>query len=214
MEKLKEKSFYHIYNRGINATNIFLEQSHFYFFLKHYAFYNYLVFKTYSYCLLRNHFHFLVKVRSKQEQKLLFNKYQRRFKTNNNRWHPHGCEYENFKIQSPSRQLAHLFSRYTKNFNKWNQRTGKLFEQPFKRKEVTDKTYLTHLVCYIHRNPIHHGICKDFKSYPYSSFGKILKDTDSVLEKDEVLNWFGGKEQFSLAHQEMKLKITSNLKIE
>jgi len=214
MDKLEKGKYYHIYNRGINSGNLFLEESNFQFFLKQYAFYTYLALKTYAYCLMKNHFHFLVKIRTESEQKNIFNKYREKLKINNEKWAPHGCDYEAFKTQSASRQLANLFSKYTKNFNSWNERTGKLFEQPFKRKHVNDENYLNHLVCYIHRNPIHHGVSNSFKRSPFSSYKIFLSDSCTLLEKDEVLGWFGGKEQFIAAHLEMKLKITPSIKLE
>lgn len=214
MEKLREGNYYHIYNRGIDASDLFVDEENFNFFLRDYAFYTDLVFKTYAYCLMKNHFHLLVKVRSYKEQKSLYEKYRSKLKYTKQPWIPHGCKYKTFKTQTPSRQLAHLFSKYTKNFNSWHQRTGKLFEQPFKRKRVIDKIYLTHLVCYTHRNPIHHGVSNNFRDYPHSSYQIFLTDSNSLLKKEEVLKWFGGLKQFISAHREMKLKITPNLKIE
>jgi REP element-mobilizing transposase RayT len=214
MEKLKPGNYYHIYNRGINSTDLFLEENNFLFFLKQYAFYTHLVIKTYAYCLMKNHFHFLVKIRTLEEQEVLFTTYRNLLKTDKKKWIPHGCKHKNFKFQTASRQLAHLFSKYTKNFNSWNQRTGKLFEQPFKRRPIEDTHYLNHLICYIHRNPIHHGISDTFQSYPHSSYKIILNNDDTLLAKDEVLNFFGGKKQFVAAHEEVKIKITPSLKIE
>ena len=62
--------YYHIYNRGVNRENIFIEERNYVYFLGLYAKYIEPVAETFSYCLLRNHFHALVKVKSEEEIKI------------------------------------------------------------------------------------------------------------------------------------------------
>lgn len=58
--KLLQESLYHIYNRGNNQQRIFLEEKNYDFFLRkaHNELEGQLDFLTY--CLMPNHFHFLV----------------------------------------------------------------------------------------------------------------------------------------------------------
>jgi putative transposase len=70
--------------------------------------------------------------------------------------------------------IGHLLNSYTKYVNKTRNRTGPVFSGRFKSKHITDEAWLTHLVCYIHRNPSHHGIVEDFRLYPNSSYNLIL----------------------------------------
>ncbi len=58
---------YHIYNRGINRENIFIEQRNYEHFLNLYATHIEPVAETFAYCLLKNHFHILVRVKSQDE---------------------------------------------------------------------------------------------------------------------------------------------------
>ena len=58
---------YHIYNRGINGENIFIQEKNFSHFLTLYTKYIEPVAETYAYCLLRNHFHLLVRIKSEAE---------------------------------------------------------------------------------------------------------------------------------------------------
>jgi len=60
--------YYHIYNRGNNRENIFVEERNYRYFLKLYVKYIEPVADTYAYCLLRNHFHFLVRIKTVAEQ--------------------------------------------------------------------------------------------------------------------------------------------------
>jgi len=48
---------YHIYNRGNNRENIFVQERNYAYFLKLWTKYIDPIDDTYSYCLLRNHFH-------------------------------------------------------------------------------------------------------------------------------------------------------------
>ena len=58
---------YHIYNRGTNRGNIFIEERNFQYFLHLYTKHLEPVVDTCAYYLLRNHFHILVRVKSKEE---------------------------------------------------------------------------------------------------------------------------------------------------
>ncbi|NIM94952.1 MAG: hypothetical protein GTO18_14720 [Anaerolineales bacterium] len=58
--------YYHIYNRGNNNELLFREARNYNYFLKLSVKYAYPIIKTYAYCLLPNHFHFLVKIKDCQ----------------------------------------------------------------------------------------------------------------------------------------------------
>ncbi len=53
---------YHIYNRGNNRENLFIEEINYAYFLRLYARYIHPVAVTLAYCLLGNHFHLLVRI--------------------------------------------------------------------------------------------------------------------------------------------------------
>lgn len=63
-ENLETDKFYHIYNRGINGENLFIEERNYYHFLTKYAKYIEPIAETYAYCLLKNHFHLCIKTLS------------------------------------------------------------------------------------------------------------------------------------------------------
>jgi REP element-mobilizing transposase RayT len=54
---------YHIYNRGNNRENIFIEERNYRCFLQLYLKYIEPIAWTFAYCLLRNHFHLLVRIK-------------------------------------------------------------------------------------------------------------------------------------------------------
>ena len=147
---------YHIYNRGINGANLFVREENYRFFLQKYVLYLSDYVDTFAYCLLKNHFHLMIRVKETLITDANFGKVEST-----------GLHHTNHIV---SRQFARLFSCYTQSFNKAYGRTGGLFESPFKRKEVTSEAYFNRLLFYIHANPQLHGFTTDFTDYPHSSF--------------------------------------------
>ena len=99
--------------------------------------------------------------------------------------------------------LSNFFNAYTKAFNKQNQRTGALFERPFKRKEVKDETYLKQLILYIHQNPENHKIVTNFEDYKFSSYNSYLLNLDfiSKASRDYIITLFDNLDNFKYTHQ-------------
>jgi REP element-mobilizing transposase RayT len=179
---LEPGKFYHIFNRGINKSQVFFEEKNYPFFLEKYAQYVFPWVKTYAYCLLGNHYHLLVQVREETEMTIP-GKSNRRAE-----WHV-------------SNAFSSFLQSYTRAINKVYDRSGALFETPFKRIEVTNDSYYSRLVSYIHQNPQKHGIVEDFKDYPHSSYWSHLTSSkNSKLERTDVLDWFGGENAYQDFH--------------
>src|ERR1041385_7401774 len=62
-------TYYHIYNRGNNRENIFIQERNYEYFMKLYEKYIHPIADTFAYSLLRNHFH--VSLRTKSEEEIL-----------------------------------------------------------------------------------------------------------------------------------------------
>ena len=60
-------TYYHIYNRGINGETIFKQERNYSYFLHKYNKYISPIADTFAYCLLKNHFHFLIRIKSESE---------------------------------------------------------------------------------------------------------------------------------------------------
>ena len=205
MEPLEEGCFYHIYNRGAGKSDLFFTDNDFSLFIDKYFFYLNISAETYCWCLLKNHFHILIRVRKLNEQKILFQQIKNHY--------PEGTFYgDHFDQTKPflaSKQFSHLMNSYTKSVNTKTSRSGTLIEGTFKRKRIKNENHFNHLVCYIHRNPIHHKITENYSDYLYSSFHAHLDSSNqkqhSYLEKKKVLTKFGGIDNFLKAHEEFKL---------
>ncbi|MGY0426160.1 MAG: transposase, partial [Polaribacter sp.] len=84
LEILEKDGFYHIYNRGINGCKIFNNEENKNYFLKLVSKYLQSKVTLLSYCLLDNHYHFLVKVNVDNKEVTqafsnLFNAYAKAF---------------------------------------------------------------------------------------------------------------------------------------
>ena len=181
----KCRHFYHVYNRGNNQQNIFLEEKNYTFFLKRWDEYLGKYLDVWAYCLMPNHFHFIVRV--KDEDRLA--KFRKPGKSYN---------------ELISNQFRKLFIAYTKSFNKVYERTGSLFQKPFKRVKIDSEQYLQHLIHYIHHNPIHHHFVDDYTDWKYSSYSSILSKRPTKLRRKEILKLFRDKQSFTTYHEEMK----------
>ncbi len=197
---LEYGQYYHIYNRGNNGEDIFFEARNYRHFLALYARHIEPVADTFAYCLLRNHFHLLVYVRTVEEQKEAFHNLETpRVRTKGPSETLRVWPAE-FKPKKPSQQFGNLFNAYAKAVNKAYGRTGSLFENPFGRKPVTSDAYLIQLIAYIHRNPQKHGFVDDYREWEFSSYHAMLSQKATHLQRDAVLGWFDGVAGFRATH--------------
>ena len=60
---LEADNYYHIYNHAVGQDNLFKKDENYNFFLKKYANYINPIADTFAYCLMPNHFHFLVRIK-------------------------------------------------------------------------------------------------------------------------------------------------------
>jgi len=106
----------------------------------------------------------------------------------------------NYKIPIPHLHFSHLFNAYGRYFNKNTDSRGTLFERPFNRVPVENEKYLKTLVVYIHNNPVKHGFCSHTLEYPWSSYLSMFSDNDEIINRNEVLEWFGNVDNYKFMH--------------
>jgi putative transposase len=159
-----ENTYYHVYNRGVEKRNIFLDDQDYGVFLSYLKFYlmppqgpkdprgpsprlspaqqlsnhNNKI-SLIAYCLMPNHFHLAIK------------------------------QYE---IDSMTNFLRALATRYSMYFNKRYARVGSLFQGRYKAVLIDNDMQLLYLTKYIHRNPLALDgyTTKNLLDYPYSSY--------------------------------------------
>jgi len=78
---------------------------------------------------------------------------------------------------------------------------GALFIDYTRRPLAETDPSFGNLVHYIHTNPVHHGYIRHLELWHYSSYKAIISNTPARLLRNELLNWFGGREQFINFHK-------------
>jgi putative transposase len=206
-------TYYHIYNRGTNGENIFIQERNYAYFLNLYTKHLEPVADLFAYCMLRNHFH--VSVRVKSEEEILANiKTLKVSSVNQSRVGQSSTANQGISqpekplgsIPIPddfvSQKFSNFFNAYAKAINKAYDRTGSLFEHPFGRVLITSDRQFWNVIAYIHQNPQKHKFVKDFRDWKYSSYGIILSEKHTNLKRSEVLEWFGGKQSYLELHEQ------------
>jgi len=176
---------YHIYNHANGMENIFREEENYRFFLQQYAKYLGEVVDIYAYCLMPNHFHLLVGVKSDLPG------------------------VQNLAGLSPSRlghaannpvtkAFSNFFNSYAKAFNKRFERRGSLFVEHFKRTPILDERQWQETFLYIHLNPVKHGFVKNHQDWKWSSWHAYQNlNKPSNLDRTYYNNFFDGWEHMT-----------------
>ncbi len=187
---MQADTFYHIYNHANGNENLFRSDGNYLYFLNRYTHFINPVADTFAYCLMPNHFHFLIQIKNEDALKEFF-KISRK-------------DLIGFQNLSGliSKQFSHFFNAYSKAYNQMYKRRGSLFNRPFKVKEVTTETYSISLIHYIHANPVHHGFVTSITDWPFSSYSTFLSNKKTLLQCEDVLEWFNGKDDFIKYHQQ------------
>ncbi len=184
--------FYHIYNRGVDKRDIFMDEADCWRFVKSLCLFNDSTreaegsiareecdllassepfVRIHAFCLMPNHFHLLV---------------------------------EQVIDGGISMFMHRLCGGFTKYFNKRYERVGALFSGTFKGKQVDDDHYLQHLTRYIHLNPINLlGIpvgdnpINRLQDYRWSSYADYFgRKSYPFVETSFILNFFRDRNEF------------------
>jgi len=175
-------SYYHVVNHAVGDENLFRTEENCYFFLNKYSSYMPSVCDTLVYCLMPNHIHFLIKTHP-EEILTAHPKYK--------------LDFHKLIMQ----ELSNLLNSYAKAYNKLNNRKGGLWVDFTKRFLIDSDSYLTSTINYIHQNPIKHGFVANPEDWKFSSFSSMLSDKPTLLNRNEVINWFGSSHHFLEFHK-------------
>ena len=172
--------FYHLFNRANSQSDkLFYQERNYRYFLQKWHHYLGDSLEVWSYCLIPNHFHFLVRVRQNLAVEIME-------------------QWRRFSIS------------YTQAVNKQEQRRGSLFQEHPKHLHIKTEGHLLGLIRYIHRNPIHHNLTTNIENWRYSSYRATLSQTETRVERKQVLDLFGSKKAFIEFH----LQSSNNMAID
>lgn len=173
---MEASKYYHIYNRGVNRETIFKEPKNYLYFLDRYKHHLSAQVNTLCYCLMPNHFHFFVQMKDDTDDATV------------------------------TKAFKNFFISYAKAINKGYDRIGSLFQNKFKKKEIDSDAYFSMIIAYLHLNPVRAGLVRQPKDWKFSSYQALISEGSTQVCRDEVLNWFGGKEAFVKFHQSFQAK--------
>ena len=160
VHKIISWEYYHIFNRWFNRNNIFYNYDDYIRFLKTIIKYQteFSFIKLYSFSLMPNHFHFLLKDESDTELS---------------------------NIPDFMRKVQNSYAKY---FNMKYQKKWQVFEWRYKANYIDTDEYMYNILVYINCNPLKHWIVKDINEWSYTSYhylmSWIISDSTPVLNKD------------------------------
>jgi len=185
------ENLYHIYNRGNNKQRIFFNKENYLYFLRKVrkGFLPYC--DILSYCLMPNHFHFLVFIRATtptlqnlQSGGTTSFRVGNRATTLLDLGQGGGTNKEGLTTNPFSEAIRILLSSYTKAINIQENRTGSLFQQNTKSKCLTDDNnaeYPFNCFNYIHQNPLEASLVKKMEDWEFSSFKDYIGSRNGTL---------------------------------
>lgn len=173
-------AFYHVFNRAVGNELLFKSRTNYLYFLDLASTKLTTYVKFYTYCLMPNHFHFLVQIKKRD----VFVNFDNELNS------------EEKISRFVSQRFGNVFNAYAQAINKENHRKGSLFKNRFKRKRIEEERYLLELVRYIHQNPVEAGLCSKVYEWEFSSYNAIVSKSTSLIERDEVIKWFENLDNF------------------
>jgi putative transposase len=189
---LHSNETYHLFNRAIGNEKLFYSDDNYRYFLSKMKEHILPVADIFTYSLLPNHFHLLVRIKA---EKIITEWFEYRKKK--------AFDATIFSLPDfVMEQFSNWFNGYTKAFNKMYNRKGSLFMDYLKRSIVNKDSDFSSYIFYIHKNAVHHNLCKRIGQWHYDGYASLLSDKPTLLLRDEVMAWFGSKELFIKFHDQ------------
>ena len=193
MELIKD-NIYHIYNQGNNRQKIFYNRDNYLFFLQKMNDYLLPYCDVLAWCLMPNHFHWMVYVRESELESVMRRGGTEIDRVTSNREASRGATQSRTPTVSNLNQaIGIMLSSYTRAINQQQSRSGSLFRQKTKADCITkplevspsyynlgfgtlifipdpDKDYPQICFNYIHQNPVKAALVKNPEDWEFSSF--------------------------------------------
>ena len=180
--QFEENQIYHLYNQGNNRQRIFQSEIDYETFLNYVRKFLLSYTDLICYCLMPNHFHFLV--HTNESSSVLI-------------------KQGGLIIDSLTNGVRKLLSGYTRVFNRRYERSGSLFRQKTKAKWITGlvrkekgvytpEEYCSNCFQYIHANPVAAGLVKNPSDWNWSSYNFYAGNkNDDLCNKDLAMRYCG-----------------------
>jgi putative transposase len=183
---------YHLFNRAIGNEKLFLNENNYRYFLSKFAQHILPIADIFTYSLLPNHFHLLLRIK---DEGIIIKHFELKKKKPFN-------PVENVLSDFVMEQFSNWLNGYTKAFNKMFNRKGALFIDYLKRSVVEKDSDFTSFIFYVHKNAVHHNICIKIGEWKYDGYQSLLSEKPTLLLRNTVIEWFGSKELFIKFHNQ------------
>lgn len=180
LKEYLENGYYHIYNRGVEKRDIFLDKQDCTVFLHYLKMYLSPVEELKTISTPNTRINRFIPLNLSRELDLLS------FSLMPNHFHLQVKQYAKDAI---TKFMRRLITSYVVYFNKKYQRVGPLFQNRYKAVLIDNESFLLHLSRYIHLNPFHAQSTINFlsfSSYPYY----LGKKQTSWMKPQEILGYF------------------------
>lgn len=198
---------YHMFNQGINHEIIFKDSADKNRFVAYLKAYLKDIADIYTKSVMPNHFHCVIKLKSKAkilkliEKDKKTKKFVKKFK---------GRPKAYIASRIVSEKLRAFFISYAQYFNGKHKRDGNLFRKSFRRALISNPIYLRNCIVYVDRNITNHFPNIDYKDYKWSDYSCFLDKTyiDSLAAFFDFYGLFGSIENFIKLHEKEPVKDT------
>ncbi len=191
--KFTEEGIYHIYNRGNKKQPIFFQEKNYMCFIRKARTELLPYCEILAYCLMPNHFHFIVFIK------------------------PKACIPSINAKKNLNNGIAIVLRSYTRLMQTQEQFTGSLFQQKTKAKELIDSdnatiNYLSLCAQYIHLNPLKARIVDNSKEWRFSSYLDYMKLRNGTLCNKGLFYLLAGinEEDFIKEHNAHPMSIVNS----
>ncbi len=195
-------SHYHLVFKCHGDLLLFKTNENKHYFLRRFTFFLSQYIDCWAWCLLDNHAHMIIKVRSATDIEPAINLLPEADRTiSMKRWITEIDNEKRFN-ELMERQFGRFMVSYTNSYNKFFKRAGGLFQSPFRRSLIKDEAHLQQAIIYVHANPQRHGLIKDFRFYSFSSYQDIVLGNPSFVNISGVIDFFGGRKKLIELHED------------
>lgn len=180
LKEYLENGYYHLYNRGVEKRDIFLDKQDCTVFLHYLKMYLSPVEELKKISIPNTRINRFIPLNLSRELDLLS------FSLMPNHFHLQVKQYTKDAI---TKFMRRLLTGYVVYFNKKYQRVGPLFQNRYKAILIDNESFLLHLSRYIHLNPLNTQSTINFlsfSSYPYY----LGKKQASWMKPQEILDYF------------------------
>lgn len=162
--KIQPEKLYHVYNQGNNKELIFGDRADYLLFLEKIKLFIAPESTILAYCLMPNHFHFLLEATKRSCEEI---------------------KVGSLFLTRLTNALRLVQSNYAQVYNKKYARTGSLFRQKTKFKELGSSRNAFICFHYIHQNPVKAQLVEKLEEWEFSSFKDFANLRNGLLPNKE-----------------------------